>query len=62
MLKKAILFSATLAVLGGARAQWVDAVHDPVDFVNPLMGTQSTYAISTGNTYPSIAANLVSSL
>jgi len=55
MLKKAILFSATLAVLSGARAQWVDAVHDPVDFVNPLMGTQSTYSISTGNTYPSIA-------
>lgn len=44
-----------LAVLGGAKAQWVDAVHDPVDFVNPLMGTQSTYAISTGNTYPSLA-------
>jgi len=55
MLKKAFLFSATLALLGGAQAQWVDAVHDPVDFVNPLMGTQSTYAISTGNTFPSIA-------
>src|ERR1700754_876158 len=55
MLKKAILFSATLALLGGAQAQWIDAVHNPVDFVNPLMGTQSTYAISTGNTFPSIA-------
>lgn len=25
------------------------------DFVNPLMGTQSTYALSTGNTYPAVA-------
>lgn len=27
----------------------------PVDLVNPLMGTQSTYEISTGNTYPAVA-------
>jgi predicted alpha-1,2-mannosidase len=27
----------------------------PVDFVNPLMGTQSTYALSAGNTYPSVS-------
>ena len=27
----------------------------PVDYVNPLMGTQSTYRLSTGNTYPAIA-------
>ena len=27
----------------------------PVDWVNPLMGTQSTYAFSQGNTYPAIA-------
>lgn len=25
------------------------------DYVNPLMGTQSTYQLSTGNTYPAIA-------
>ena len=25
------------------------------DYVNPLVGTMSTYAISTGNTYPAIA-------
>src|SRR6201996_4424941 len=55
MLKKAILFSALLALYGGARAQWVDAVREPADLVNPLMGTQSTYAMSTGNTFPSIA-------
>ncbi|WP_085536133.1 GH92 family glycosyl hydrolase [Massilibacteroides vaginae] len=28
---------------------------DPVEFVNPLMGTQSTFELSTGNTYPAIA-------
>ncbi len=28
---------------------------DPVAYVNPLMGTQSTYELSTGNTYPAIA-------
>ena len=28
---------------------------EPVDYVNPLMGTQSTYEFSTGNTYPAIA-------
>lgn len=28
---------------------------DPVEYVNPLMGTQSTFELSTGNTYPAIA-------
>ena len=27
----------------------------PVDYVNPLMGTESTYAFSHGNTYPAVA-------
>ena len=27
----------------------------PVDYVNPLMGTASTYELSTGNTYPAVA-------
>ncbi|HUN04325.1 MAG TPA: hypothetical protein PLS00_15860, partial [Niabella sp.] len=26
----------------------------PVSYVNPLMGTQSKYELSTGNTYPAI--------
>ena len=29
--------------------------NDPVDLVNPLMGTQSEYKLSNGNTYPAIA-------
>ncbi|MEO8569634.1 MAG: hypothetical protein ABI419_10865 [Ginsengibacter sp.] len=28
---------------------------DPADWVNPLVGTQSSYALSSGNTYPAIA-------
>ena len=28
---------------------------DPVDYVNPLVGTASTYQLSTGNTYPAVA-------
>ena len=31
------------------------AVESPVDYVSPLVGTQSTFAISNGNTYPAIA-------
>jgi predicted alpha-1,2-mannosidase len=29
--------------------------HGVVEYVNPLVGTQSTYELSTGNTYPAIA-------
>ena len=28
---------------------------EPVDYVNPLMGTDSSFELSTGNTYPAIA-------
>ena len=28
---------------------------DLADYVNPLVGTQSTFKLSTGNTYPAIA-------
>ena len=31
------------------------AAPDPVDYVNPLVGTLSTYNLSTGNTYPAVA-------
>src|SRR5882757_2118089 len=30
-------------------------VTDPVEWINPLMGTQSRYDLSNGNTYPAIA-------
>ena len=33
---------------------WAKA-QDYTQYVNPLMGTQSTFELSTGNTYPAIA-------
>ncbi|MEO7176293.1 MAG: GH92 family glycosyl hydrolase, partial [Saprospiraceae bacterium] len=35
-------------------AQWVDKPGDPIDWVNPLMGTDSKVDLSNGNTYPAI--------
>ena len=40
------LIWATAASAGGL---------EPVDYVNPLVGTQSSFELSTGNTYPAIA-------
>ena len=37
------------------KAQTVNSVTDPVEWVNPLMGTDSKVSLSTGNTYPAIA-------
>lgn len=36
-------------------AQKIKEKTSPVDFVNPLMGTDSKYDLSNGNTYPAIA-------
>ena len=30
-------------------------INEPVDYVSPLVGTQSKQSLSTGNTYPAIA-------
>lgn len=38
-----------------AKAQFVEHVTNPVEWVNPLMGTQSKFDLSNGNTYPAIA-------
>jgi predicted alpha-1,2-mannosidase len=55
MLKKIILFTTLTAIVNITRAQFVGKLVDPVDYVNPLMGTQSTPELSNGNTYPAIA-------
>ncbi|HEX3935544.1 MAG TPA: glycoside hydrolase family 92 protein, partial [Puia sp.] len=44
-----------LLVVGRLDAQMVDRVTDPVDWINPLMGTASNFTLSNGNTYPSIS-------
>lgn len=46
-----LAMSAGLAV----KAQTVLKVTDPVEWVNPLMGTDSKGSLSNGNTYPAIA-------
>ena len=52
-MKKLLLLLALCApTLMGAKAQ---EDFSPVDYVNPLVGTQSSFALSTGNTYPAIA-------
>ncbi len=38
-----------------AQAQVVGKITDPVEWANPLMGTQSKPELSNGNTYPAIA-------
>ena len=36
--------------------------HNLVDFVNPLVGTESTFKLSNGNTYPHSCYNAVEAL
>ncbi len=57
MKRKSIWAFALITMLTslGRPAVAADAAFDPVEYVNPLMGTQSTFELSTGNTYPAIA-------
>jgi putative alpha-1,2-mannosidase len=52
---KRIILVASLLICGSAFAQTVTKVTDPVDWVNPLMGSASKPDLSNGNTYPCIA-------
>ena len=51
----ALALAAMLRGVGKPAAAAVNESFDPVEYVNPLMGTQSSYELSTGNTYPAIA-------
>lgn len=53
MKKKSIWAFALIAMLTclGRSAVASDGAFDPVEFVNPLMGTQSSFELSTGNIY-----------
>lgn len=60
MRNKSFLILAIVALTLGLSIKTVSAIthagkFDPVEYVNPLMGTQSSYELSTGNTYPAIA-------
>lgn len=53
MIKKLLTTALIFAGLG-LSAQQVGKITDPVEWVNPLMGTQSKPSLSNGNTYPAI--------
>lgn len=44
-----------LVLLAKSVAQENNKNNDLVEWINPLMGTDSNYELSNGNTYPSIA-------
>ncbi|RYZ47215.1 MAG: glycoside hydrolase family 92 protein, partial [Sphingobacteriales bacterium] len=52
--RKNYFLMASLAASFFVNAQLVTRVTDPVEWVNPLMGTDSKPSLSNGNTYPSI--------
>lgn len=43
------------SILSGFAQKKIGKVEKPIDFVSTLVGTQSTYFLSSGNTYPAIA-------
>ena len=49
-MKKLFMLACLLSL-----ALWVRAAKDYTQYVNPMMGSQSTFDLSTGNTYPVIA-------
>ena len=52
-MNKKKLLSIAIALLLGVSSTF--AQKQPVDYVNPLMGTDSKISLSNGNTYPAIA-------
>lgn len=54
-MKRIIQVVIALACINTLNAQMVTSVSDPVEWINPLMGTDSKGSLSNGNTYPAIA-------
>ena len=52
---KTSFFKQGILAMGIACCMQLSAVENPVDYVNTLVGTQSKYELSTGNTYPATA-------
>ncbi len=50
-----LVISLCLFSSGCAKIEERRTVFDPVELVNPLMGTDSEYSLSHGNTYPAVA-------
>src|ERR1700712_5443927 len=54
-MKQSGLLLLMLAFFGNVYCQMVGKISDPVEWINPLMGTDSKPSLSNGNTYPSIS-------
>lgn len=50
-----ILTTVLVLLLSISHAQKITNLNKPLDYVSTLVGTQSTYFLSSGNTYPAIA-------
>ncbi len=50
-----LLFCLILSSAFAQKEAMIDKVENPVDYVNPLMGTDSSPGLSNGNPYPAIA-------
>jgi predicted alpha-1,2-mannosidase len=54
-MKKRFLFLSSILLATTVFAQQAPKIIDPVEWINPLMGTLSKYDLSNGNTYPAVA-------
>lgn len=54
-IKNAIVFALFTFTFVSAQNRQVITPQQPIDWVNPLIGSDSDYGISNGNTYPAIA-------
>lgn len=54
-MQKLLVTICVLLIITNVSAQEISHNDDPVDYVNPLMGTDSKPSLSNGNTYPAIA-------
>ena len=50
-----VCITLLVCVLAGVKAQETEIITNPVDWVNPMMGTDSKFSFSNGNTYPAVA-------
>ena len=50
-----ILFFVLSGMLTVSAQEIIQSIDNPVDYASPLMGTDSDYKLSNGNTYPAIA-------
>lgn len=54
-MKRTLAFLLGIVLSAGCCPKPAAPAADPVDYVSTLVGTQSKYELSTGNTYPAIA-------